>query len=46
MYSARTGKAYLGYRPSKKSIKHMVETIHAPTVRTGTWQETTELVAS
>ena len=23
MHSARTGKAYLGYRPSKKSIKHM-----------------------
>jgi group II intron reverse transcriptase/maturase len=45
MYSARTGKAYLGYRPSKKSIKRMVETIHALTVRTGTWQETTELVA-
>jgi RNA-directed DNA polymerase len=45
MYSARTGKAYLGYRPSKKSIKRMVETIHTLTVRTGTWQETTELVA-
>src|SRR6202040_3361154 len=44
MYSARTGKAYLGYRPAKKSIKRMVETIHALTVRTGTWQETTELV--
>jgi RNA-directed DNA polymerase len=45
MYSARTGKAYLGFRPSKKSIGHMVETIHALTARTGTWQETTELVA-
>ena len=44
MYSARTGKAYLGYRPSRKSIKRMVETIHALTVRTGTWQDTTELV--
>ena len=44
MYSAKTGKAYLGYRPSKKSIKRMVETIHALTARTGTWQETTELV--
>jgi RNA-directed DNA polymerase len=44
MYSARTGQARLGYRPSKKSIKRMVETIHALTVRTGTWQETTELV--
>ena len=44
MYSARTGQARLGYRPSKKSIKRIVETIHALTVRTGTWQDTTELV--
>ncbi len=43
MYSARTGKAYLGYRPSKKSIKRMVENVHALTTRSGTWQETTEL---
>jgi RNA-directed DNA polymerase len=35
MYSARTGQAYLGFRPSKKSIKRMVETIQALTVRTG-----------
>src|SRR5205814_2337736 len=27
MYSARTGQAYLGHRPSKKSIKHAVEKI-------------------
>ena len=44
MYSARTGNAYLGYRPSKKSIKRMVENVHALTARSGTWQETTELV--
>ena len=44
MYSAKTGKARLGYRPSKKSIKRMVEKIHALTARSGTWQETTELV--
>src|SRR6266850_3766516 len=44
MYSARTGQARLGYRPSRKSIKHAVENIHALTVQTGTWQETTELV--
>ena len=25
MYTARTGKAYLGYRPSKKSIKRMLK---------------------
>ena len=44
MYSPVTGKARLGYRPSKKSIKRMVERIHALTVRAGSWQETTELV--
>ena len=44
MYSARTGKAYLGSRPSKKSIKRMVENVHALTVRSGSWQDTTELV--
>ena len=31
MYSATTGKAYLGMRPSKKSIRRMVEKIHAMT---------------
>ncbi len=44
MYSARTGQAYLGHRPSKKSIKHAVEKIHALTNRAGTGQETTMLV--
>ena len=44
MYSARTGQARLGYRPSKKSIKRVGEKIHALTDRAGTWQETTELV--
>jgi group II intron reverse transcriptase/maturase len=44
MYSAETGKARLGYRPSKKSIKRMVDRVHALTVRAATWQETTRLV--
>jgi RNA-directed DNA polymerase len=44
MYSARTGQARLGYRPSRKSIRRMVENIHALTTRSGTWQEATELV--
>ena len=44
MYSARTGQVRLGYRPSKKSIKRMVDKIHALTDRTATWQETTKLV--
>src|SRR3954447_20862425 len=41
MYSPTTGKARLGYRPSKKSIKRMVESVHALTDRAHTWQETT-----
>ncbi len=45
MHSARTGQARLGYRPSKKSIKRMVEKVHAMTVRSMTWQDTTELVS-
>src|SRR6266446_1715478 len=44
MYSPATGKARLGYRPSKKSIKRMVERVHALTDRARSWQETTELV--
>jgi RNA-directed DNA polymerase len=44
MYSARTGQARLAQRPSKKSIRRVVETIHALTARAGTWQETTVLV--
>jgi group II intron reverse transcriptase/maturase len=44
MYSPTTGKARLGYRPSKKSIKRMVERVHALTDRAHTWQETTVLV--
>jgi RNA-directed DNA polymerase len=44
MYSARAGQAYLGHRPSKKSIKRAVEKIHALTDRAGTGQETTMLV--
>ncbi len=44
MYSTKTGKAYLGYRPSKKSIKRMGEKIHAMTTRSTLWQETTELI--
>ena len=44
MYWKRTGKAYIGMRPSKKSIRRMVEKIHAMTATSMTWQETTELV--
>jgi group II intron reverse transcriptase/maturase len=44
LYWAKTGQAYLGVRPSKKSIKRMVEKIHALTAVWTTWQQTTELV--
>src|SRR6266478_1395370 len=44
MYSPTTGKARLALRPSKKSIKRMVEKVHALTDRARTWQETTKLV--
>ena len=44
MYSARTGKARMGYRPSKQSIQRMVRKIHALTANAMGWQETTALV--
>jgi hypothetical protein len=44
LYSPETGRARLGDRPSKKSLKRMVERVHALTVRAATWQETTELI--
>ena len=44
MYSKKTGKARMGMRPSKKSIRRMVEKVHDLTdLKTG-WQETTALV--
>jgi RNA-directed DNA polymerase len=44
MFSRTTGQARLALRPSKKSIKRMVEKIHAMTDRSRIWQETTTLV--
>jgi len=44
MYKRTTGRAYVGVRPSKKSIRRMVEKIHAMTTAAGTGQATTELV--
>lgn len=44
LYSTRTGKAYLGMRPSKKSIKRMVDKIHAMTAPSYAWVDTTEMV--
>jgi Group II intron, maturase-specific domain len=36
--------AYLGCRPSKKSITRMIENVHELTVRSGSCQDTTEFV--
>src|SRR6266567_2880563 len=44
MYSRTTGQARLALRPSKKSIKRVVEKVHVLTDRSRTWQETTKLV--
>jgi RNA-directed DNA polymerase len=44
MYKRTTGRAYLGVRPSKKSIRRMVEKVHALTSISGTMQSTTQLV--
>jgi group II intron reverse transcriptase/maturase len=44
MYSPTTGKARMALRPSKKSIKRMVEKVHAMTDRARCWQDTTKLV--
>ncbi len=44
MYSPMTGQARMALRPSKRSIKRMVEKVHALTDRARTWQETTKLV--
>ena len=44
MYSARTGQARIGLRPSKKSIQRMVREIHVLTAEAMAWQETTALV--
>ena len=44
MYSATTGQTRMGMRPSKKSIRRMVEKIHALTAASMTWLDTTELI--
>jgi hypothetical protein len=44
IYSARTGQANIGLRPSKKSIKRVIETVHGLTAEAMGWQDTTALV--
>ncbi len=44
LYSPKTGKAYLGMRPSKKAIKRMVDRIHSMTLLSYAWVDTTTMV--
>jgi len=44
LYSAVSGRARMGMRPSKKSIRRMVEKVHALTAASMTWMDTTELI--
>lgn len=44
LYSPKTGKARLGMRPSKKSIKSMVQKLHAMTTTSRSCMDTTEMV--
>jgi len=44
-YSHRTGGAYLGLKPSKKSIGRLIEKLRHLTDPRCSWQETTELVS-
>jgi RNA-directed DNA polymerase len=44
LYKRTTGKAYIGMRPSKKSIRHMIDIVHELTAEATVWQDTTALV--
>jgi hypothetical protein len=44
-YSAKTGRAYLGTRPSQKSLSRIIQAIHDCTDRRTTWQEAGTLVS-
>jgi RNA-directed DNA polymerase len=43
-YSAKTGRAYLGTRPSKKKVRKLCESIHELTSRRYLWLDAEELV--
>jgi len=45
-YSTKTGRAYLGTRPSKRSLSKIIEAVRECTDRRTTWQETDVLVTS
>lgn len=43
-YSSKTGRAYIATRPSKKSIKRMIESVHIQTSRDMGWLDAGEMV--
>ena len=45
-YSTKTGRAYLGARPSRKSIRRMIEAVHQQTTRSMEWMDAAEMVDS
>lgn len=45
-YSTQTGRPYLGTRPSKKSIKRLIESIRVQTAQNKLWREATEVVGT
>jgi len=44
VYSPKTGRAYLGTRPSKKSVHRMITQISERTTRSTTWQDADTVV--
>jgi hypothetical protein len=44
LYSAKTGRAYLGMQPSKQSVRRMVRKVHAMTMLSLAWVDTVEMV--
>jgi len=44
-YSTKTGRAYLGTRPSKKSLSRIIGAVYECTARRTTWQEAEALVS-
>jgi group II intron reverse transcriptase/maturase len=44
LYSPRTGRPYVGAKPSRESVQGVIEKIHTVTVRSAAGQDTTEVV--
>jgi len=44
-YSTQNGRAYIGTRPSKKSVRRILESLHEKTARDRTWLSAEEVVS-